>query len=78
MAHRERDQAVVPDDIERQLQLLAPEAAIANKRSLCTLLATLALIQGIVKMPEILEARIKHALIRTIAWVRVVEQWHVA
>ena len=78
MAHRKRNQAVVADDIERELQLFAPEATVANKRALGRPLSTLALVERVVKMSKVLKARIENSLIRAIAGVGVVEQRNVA
>src|SRR6266571_2309613 len=78
MAQGQRDQAVVADDVEGQLQLLAPESTIANERALGWPVARLTLIEGIVEVSKILEAGAEHALIRSVARIRVVKQRDVA
>ncbi len=78
VAERQRDQAGVAGAVQLQLQLRAPEPAIAYQRPLRWPVATLAVIERLVQGTQPIQARREHALVGAVPRRGPVQQRHLA
>ena len=76
MSERQRDDAVVADNVQVELQLLAPEASVPDHRTLRRPTALLALVQGIMQSAQSIQAIGEHGLVGAVAWIGTMQQRH--
>ena len=73
---RQRDEAVVADLVEFELQLRTPKPAVSHDRALGWVLAVLAAIQRLVQLSQPAQAGGQHRLVRAVAVVAPIQQRH--
>src|ERR1043165_1060409 len=74
VAQRQRDEAVVPDEIQVQLELRAPESTIADQRAGRWPCAALACVERIVQLAQSLQTRLQYLLVGAVPRIAAVQE----